>query len=877
MKLAYKIFLYFGVFLFLVILGFIALNYFAVEQSLHENARKNLRQSVETLNAATETMLSSSIRNYLRGIVDQDILVAEGFYAMVLDGSMTEKEAKDAFQNHVIKQSIGKSGYIAAMKQDGPRIILDIHPFMRGRECSDKQGCQNWMEQKSGYTEYDWKNPSDNKIRKKVGYTRNFKPWNWVVGSTSYKDEFTQLIQIEDLRQLIKPFKVLERGNFFIIDNHYNVLIHAELEGNNVYNRQDKKGTFIFRKMIQNQNGFFYYRWKSPNDTEEEERFAYAKKLENFNWYLVASGYVDDITTPIQQFMRITYFLIFAVAILLSLLTLLFSRSLTRPLHILLQGLKDFDTRRKTFKMPIHSVSEIDSVGYAIEYITYSLVVSEKEKKDLLVQLKSIINSMPSILVVVNIHGNVILWNQKAEEYTGYSSDSVLNKPINQVLVDFSDKLDTISQYITTQVHYTGTYEIKKTSELTQFFAITLYPLPSEQKSTVIRIDDISDHVRMEEELIQSRKMDAIGHLAGGVAHDFNNLLGGIIGSVRVIEKRFGDPVKTKKYLKTIRETANRAADLTQKLLSFSRKNVRKSEPIHVHIAIEDAVNILKSSIDKAIEIQLNLQAEKDVIEGDYSELQNALINMGINASHAMANGGILMFRTSELELDDIEIQHKYSDLLPGKHLRLEVEDTGMGIPEAILDKIFNPFFTTKDQGAGTGLGLASVYGTIKQLKGNISVSSKEEEGTLLSILLPLSNNLPTHQDAELPLEITGSGTILVIEDEEVLRITAKEILEDLGYQVYLAVDGNEGIKVFKEHQNKIDLVMLDMIMPVMGGRECFQKLRETSPNIPIIIVSGFSRDNDLQQLQKEASFHYVNKPYDTVTISQTISTILKN
>lgn len=877
MKLGYKIFLYFGVFLFLVILGFIALNYFAVEQSLHENIQKNLRQSVKSFNATAETMLSSSIRNYLRGIIDQDMLVLEHLYASVLDGSLTEKEAKNAFQNHVIGQSIGQSGYIAAVKPNGSGIILDIHPFMRGQDCTNKQGCQDWISKKNGYSEYDWKNPADDKMRKKVGYIRYFEPWNWVVGSTSYKDEFTQLVQIEDLRQLIKPFKILERGNYFMIDDQYNVLIHSELEGLNVYNYQDKEGEYIFRELIQNQDDFFYYRWKSPKDQREEERFSFATKLENFTWYLVASGYVDDITTPIRQFMRITYFLIFAVALLLIWLTILFSRSLTRPLHILLQGLKDFDTERKTFKMPIRSVSEINSVGRAVEQITHSLVVSEKEKKDLLIQLNSIINSMPSILIVVDTHGKVILWNKKAEEYTGFSSDLALNKQIDQVLIDIGNELDIIQQHITAQNHYTSTYEIEKSDSSTQFFAITLYPLPVELQSAVIRIDDISERVQMEEELIQSRKMDAIGHLAGGVAHDFNNMLGGILGSVQIIEKRFGDAEKTKKYLKTIRETALRAADLTQKLLSFSRKNVRKTDLLNVHTVIEEAVDILKRSIDKAVEIRVDLQSENDVVEGDYSELQNAFMNMGINASHAMPEGGILIFRTSQLDLKAMDTDQKYPELEPGKYLKLEVEDTGVGIPEDIIDKVFNPFFTTKNHGSGTGLGLSSVYGTIKQLKGNISVSSKEDKGTLLKILLPLSGERPFNQDQTLLSEVTGSGTILVVEDEEILRITAEEILEDLGYKVFVAADGNEGIEVFQEHQDEIDLVMLDMIMPVMGGRECFQKLRKIDPLINVLIVSGFSRDNELEQMQKEAEFHYVNKPYDIVTLSKTISEILKS
>ncbi len=876
MKLRNKIFLYFGLFLFLVILGFAALEYFVVEQSLHTSEKKNLQQNVESISTAAETMLNLSIKNYLRSVVDQNMLVLEGLYAKVQQGKISEKEAKNAFQNHIQGQKIGKSGYVVALRQEDSRILLEIHPFMRGQDCSDNLGCQTWIAQKNGYNEYDWKNPEDEKTRKKVGYIRYFEPWNWIVGSTSYKDEFTQLVQIEDLKQLIKPFKILERGYFFVMNDQYEMLIHPRLEGRNILEMKNKDGTNLTKQLMQNQESIFYYRWRSPTDEREEDKFAYIRKLEDFNWYLVASGYVEDIVAPIRKTMYVSYLLIIVVALVLVILTTLFSRSLIRPLKILLEGLKEFETKRKTFKMSVRSVSEIDSVGDAMEYMTHTIVDSEKEKKELLIQLNSIINSMPSILVVVDSNENVILWNEKAADYSGYSSNEAVNQPVSKVLLDFKHDLESLRQYIIEQKSYTKVCKIESVSKPDQFFEIFLYPLPAAMKSAVIRIDDISNRIHIEEALLQSRKMDAVGYLAGGIAHDFNNMLSGIIGSVQILEKRLGDPVKSKKTLKVILDTATRAAGLTHNLLSFSRKNVRKSEPLHVHVAVKEVVSILKRSINKSIEIRLDLQAENDVVDSDPSELQSLFMNLAINSSHAMPEGGVLTFRSQKLSSDKTVLKPMLSENLSEQYIKLEVEDTGVGIPEAIIDKVFDPFFTTKDQGKGTGLGLSSAYGAVMHLNGKISVSSEIGKGSLFSILLPLSDKQPSIQDRELTEEISGSGTILVVEDEELLRDITQETLEDLGYKVLLAANGLEGIEQFQQYHAEIDLVLLDMIMPVMTGHECFQKLKKIDPNVRVIVVSGFSKDEQLNQMQLEGEFAYLRKPYDTATISRVISSILQ-
>ncbi len=867
MKLKYKIFIYFGTFIFLIVAVFVAFNYFSIERSLHKSARKDLMQMVESVNVAAEALLDLTIRNYMRGVVEQDFIALNRFYKDFQDGVLTEKQAKDAFQEHVISQKIGKSGYIVALRPENAKIILDIHPFVRGVDCAYNKGCQEWAAQKNGYNEYVWKNPKDESTRKKVGYFKYFEPWDWVVGATSYRDEFTAFVKSEDLKQLIEPFKIMKNGYFYVMDDKFNMLIHPELQGKNVYDYQNEKGIYVLRNLIKHQNNFYYYSWKNPSEEKSMEKFVYVKKLEDFNWYVVASGYVDDITIPIRKLMHMSYILIAFTAIVLTLLTMFFSRSLTKPLDMLIDGLKAFYNEQKVFKMPFKAVKEIESVGHAIEDMTKDLVVSEQEKKDLLDQLNSIINFMPSILIGVNIDEKIIFFNEKATQYFGIAREDAYDLKITEVLKDFHEVLDPIRENIKTQKPYQGKYQISE-----KYFEIMLYPLHEVLQSAVLRIDDISDRVNMEESLLHSQKMDALGQLAGGVAHDFNNMLSAILNSAKLLGGSINNEEKPRQYLKIIIDASLRAADLTQGLLSFSSKQVTLPKEISVHAMIEEAVSILKRSMNKTIETKLDFYAGKDVIKGDLSKLESVFMNLGINASHAMLDGGELIFRTFQFVLKEDNYEKWSPDLKTGDYLKIEIEDTGVGMPEDVLNMIFDPFFTTKEQGKGTGLGLSSSYGIITQHNGDIIVSSVEDKGTKFSILLPLSEMDSIDESLKPKFTMSGSGTVLIIEDEDFLRITTKKVLEKIGYTVLLASNGKEGVEVFEQSQEEIDLVLLDMIMPEMGGKECLLLLRKLDPNIPVVVVSGFSEAGDIEDVQKVGVSHIVSKPYDVETLSKAIS-----
>lgn len=390
----------------------------------------------------------------------------------------------------------------------------------------------------------------------------------------------------------------------------------------------------------------------------------------------------------------------------------------------------------------------------------------------------------------------------------------------------------------------------------------------------IVNLYDITRMRSMEEKLNHSRKMDAIGQLAGGVAHDFNNMLAGIMSSAELLKDRVPAGSTESSYIDMILHSSQRAADLNSKLLSFARKGKSVSSSINIHAIIDETVSILGRSIDKRTRITTRKKASYHTVTGDDSQLQNAFLNLCINASNAMPGGGEIIISTENIDLEEAFCKTSPFELVPGSYLFIEIQDTGIGIPRKNLQKIFEPFFTTKEIGQGTGLGLASVYGAMEQHHGAISVYSEEGEGSSFHLYLPLGDNsVPLIKREE--RMIPGSGILLLVDDEEVIRISAKKMLEDMNYTVLIAQDGQEAVDLFREKYSEIDLVILDMVMPKMNGKEVFGYMREIDPEARIIISSGFSKSGDLKMMTQQGLCGFIRKPYRKIELNKIIFNVL--
>lgn len=386
---------------------------------------------------------------------------------------------------------------------------------------------------------------------------------------------------------------------------------------------------------------------------------------------------------------------------------------------------------------------------------------------------------------------------------------------------------------------------------------------------------------QLEEQLRHSQKMEAIGTLAGGIAHDFNNLLTGILGYADSLKYGPKSEERVLKAASVIQSAAERAAELTKQLLGFARKGKLLVQPVDVHQTIRDVSSLLGRTIDKKIEIVHELKARPAFASGDPTQIQQIVLNLAVNARDAMPEGGTLTFGTESVNLTQADLKPG-EEIAPGEYLCIRVQDTGTGIPLEILDRVFEPFFTTKDQGDGTGMGLATVYGIVQNHGGRIEIESTkngENQGTIFRAYLPVVDEevLAEHKEISPPAPARGAGRILVIDDEEIVRDISTDLLESFGYEVETAENGRQALEYYRQHQSEIDLVIIDMIMPELNGRECFRAIRELNPEARAILSSGYSREGAVQEILDEGMLGFVQKPYRADQLCEAVAEALSD
>ncbi|MCK5297085.1 MAG: PAS domain S-box protein, partial [Alphaproteobacteria bacterium] len=515
------------------------------------------------------------------------------------------------------------------------------------------------------------------------------------------------------------------------------------------------------------------------------------------------------------------------------------TRFVLKPLSYLVQIAQRQHKGELTARARIERTDEFGLLGETFDALSDKLEKTLTKQSSIIETLQETeenlritLHSIGDAVITTDIKGCVMRMNPTAEKLTGYSIDDakglyilkvfhIINARTRELCENPIEKILKTSKAI----ELTNDTILVAKDGIERQIADAGTPIHNddgELVGTVLVFRDVTEQAQLIEQLHQSKKMQAIGQLAGGIAHDFNNMLGGIIGAAELLE--IGLPKEDQKknhvFIHLILETAQRAAELTEKLLAFSRKGTRIVVPLDLHAVIQDAVAILERSIDKRIDIKLNMNAITSTILGDKSQLQNAILNLGVNARDAMIEGGEITIETNNISLNNEYCRSKTSDLKSGYYVQLTIQDTGVGIPPDIQNKVFEPFFTTKKTGKGTGLGLSAVYGTIRDHQGDITVYSEIDKGTIFHIYLPISNE--TVKFEEKPTKeklLTGCGLILVIDDEKMIRTTSSNILKKLGYDVIVAENGEHGVELYKKNSDRIKLVVLDMVMPKMNGK----------------------------------------------------------
>ncbi|MBI5905918.1 MAG: PAS domain S-box protein [Deltaproteobacteria bacterium] len=388
--------------------------------------------------------------------------------------------------------------------------------------------------------------------------------------------------------------------------------------------------------------------------------------------------------------------------------------------------------------------------------------------------------------------------------------------------------------------------------------------------------EDITERQRLEAQLRQAMKMEAVGRLSGGVAHDFNNLLTVIIGNVSLAQGKVqaSDPVSG--MLLEVNKAAERAARLTQQLLAFSRKQIIEPKVLDLNALIADLHSMLVRLIGEHIEIATGLGEGLGTVRVDPGQLEQILVNLAVNARDAMREGGKLRIETSNVELDEAYCA-VHPDARPGWYVRLSVSDTGHGMTEEVRAQIFEPFFTTKPKGSGTGLGLSMTYGAVKQAGGSIDVLSEPEKGTTVRIYLPrVETEAEKGQEPGEPQELLdGTETVLLVEDEDVVRGLCVQVLERLGYNVLQAGNGAEAIALAREFGGRIDLLLTDVVMPGMNGGELATHLVILHPEAKVLFTSGYTDDAIVQHGVLDDGVFFIGKPYTPTALAKKVRDVL--
>ncbi|MBA4368114.1 MAG: hypothetical protein C0403_10815 [Desulfobacterium sp.] len=708
---------------------------------------------------------------------------------------------------------------------------------------------------------------------------------------------------IEDAkREIIKNLREMRYDKtefFFILDGNGNMIMHPtkpELEGKNMLDVQDPEGIKLFQEMVINSQRdgetFVRYIWQSKySPVIFEPQMTYARYFWPWDWVICSSLYTQDIVDAMQIMkIRSALYDILAAIIAMTILFIVMHVSLSRPLTKLLSGIKEIHNGNLNYHI---EVTSLDEIGYLSR--EFNLMVDGlKESQDRIVRSESkyreLTDMLPDIIYEADSNFRINYLNNAGYKLTGYTEEDIRHGLSLQYLVekdDFSRLDEMLKKGEDNKVFITHKI-IKKGGGF--FYGENNTDTIFEGGQPVgLRgsIRDVTEKQKMEEQLLQAQKMETIGTLAGGLAHDFNNVLGGIVSTLSIIQYELRknqkiEPEKLKKYLEIMENSGQRAVDMVQQLLTLSRRSETHFSPIDLNATIQNVKKICDNTFDKSIDIRIYIYEEPSLAYADPAQMEQVLLNLCVNANHAMTimrNEGEPKGGRLSIGLDKIHADRNFCAARPEAkeidYWQLSVDDTGIGMDPQTIAKIFVPFFTTKEKGRGTGLGLSMVYNIIHQHEGFINIYSEIGIGTTFDVYIPVLYGAKIADEEEKVRELSqGEGLILVVDDEEVMRQTAEWILGKCGYRVIFACDGAEGVQIFKERHREIKGVLLDLVMPRKSGEQAFLEMRKINSNVKVILASGFRQDERVNIALEQGINAFIQKPYTVEKLAEVVAEV---
>jgi len=537
--------------------------------------------------------------------------------------------------------------------------------------------------------------------------------------------------------------------------------------------------------------------------------------------------------------------------------------------------------KRALAEVPVMSREQFEKVAQALfslanelslrayQNVQQARFITERKKAEALrIRLVTAVEQAGEAVVITDTKGNIQYVNPAFERISGYSRDEVIGNNPRILKSGYHDQIFYQKLWRTLESGdvWTGHFVNKRKDGTLYHEDCTISPVRARSGEIVNFVAvkrDISQEVQLEQQLQQAQKMEAIGTLAGGVAHDFNNLLQVVLGYSEYVLMDESLSPSARNDLMTISQAARNGADLVRRLLTFSRKTEIQPRPLNLNHQIRRVEKMLSRTIPKMINLELVLAQELATMNADPTQIEQILMNLAVNAKDAMPDGGRLTFETETVFLDD-DYCRAHIEFTTGKYVLLKVTDTGMGMDRTTAQRIFEPFYTTKGPTEGTGLGLAVVYGIVKQHGGHILCYSEPGVGTTFKIYFPTLESPPDFEETfQRSTSSGGTETILLVDDEESIRNLGERILTTAGYKVLTARDGKEALEIYGKDKDRISLVVLDLIMPEMGGKQCLEELLQADAEVKIVVASGYSANGPTKEALSRGAKGFISKPFD--------------
>ena len=551
----------------------------------------------------------------------------------------------------------------------------------------------------------------------------------------------------------------------------------------------------------------------------------------------------------------------------------IFSRRTSQPLMDIAGAARSIAEGDWSRQVPVRGSAEATTLANAFNDMTRSLRDQADRLQASSRRFSTVTQSARDAIVSTDEHGDITFWNRSAEHIFGYAEPEVLGKPLTMLIAE-SDRANyaaALPATVGNDLAFGHTIEVtalrKDTGQFPSEFSLAALRGPQGTTLTAI-IRDVTERkqaqdalTQRDEQLRQSQKMEAIGRLAGGVAHDFNNLLMAIRGYSELLVQSLADDEEKKADAEEILKAADRAAGLTRQLLAFSRRQVITQEALALDTLVEGMNNMLRRLIGEDIQLATEIWPGLTPVLADRTQIEQILVNLIVNARDAMPGGGKITIELRNIELDSLGVV-AHPGLTPGDYVEMAVSDTGNGMDADTASRIFEPFFTTKEGGKGTGLGLATVYGIAQQSGGAIEVQSAVGHGTTFYIYLPRATDLGKPAPARSMSSEGGGETVLLVEDDDRVRVLVANMLKKNGYTVLLGSQGDQALEIASRYRGRIHLLLTDVVMPGISGRQLSERLTAARPDTRVLYMSGYSDDAILRHGVKSAGTHFIQKPF---------------